>query len=289
MITAADRYNAEKAPLFFPDGFPEWCALPDVPKGADVERVQRMLKIKVDGFAGPGTIAAIAAHDYSRQRAEHPDAGFVVVGPKAYGVAAPVRSFLDDFELATSRRVERTRRATLIGTHYDVTFSAANTHAILKSRNLSTHFCIDGDDHGTIWQHHNPALHYTVHGGVNAEGRTMNAQSVGIDINNPALPSNLARDTRQRGRARAVERPMVHGRRQSLLGYFPEQIDAYKELLVILSASLKIPLEWPEDAKGNPITTLIPNSHLWHGVLQHHNWSLNKIDAAPLNLKEIMS
>ena len=286
---SAQDYINQTTMLFAPAGWPDWTGLDDVPTPEQVRELQRKLGIKTDGYPGPATIAACARADWDRQiedaRAE--GEGLVVIGPRAHRVMVPTHTFLDDFELGTTRTRPRRRPPHQVLIHYDVTYSAEATHRVLARRKYSTHFCIDGDERGTIWQYHDPATAVTLHGGSSDEGHNMNSGSIGVDLNNPADVRYAPGDERRRGRARGQTTSVIHGHRYQQLKYYPEQIASLAELLQLLEHVFGIPLVCPRDESGQPIHTVIQGAHRFEGVLGHYHATRRKRDPAPLDWNEV--
>lgn len=283
------QYNEKRAPIYAPDGFPSWTQLNGLDPGgsefrARVRELQERLETSVDGYLGPSTIDAIARRDLERKRDDAEEgmcrSGFIVVGPYAVEVGVPTRLYVDDFELAETgsraRKSERDEVAQAI-VHYDVTFSAEQTHRVLLDQGYSTHFTIDGDQVGTIWQHHNPATQVCYHAGDS------NRMSFGIDLNNPALPKWQQEDADRRGRTRPIAKQIVHGVTVERLQYHDEQIDSLNALLDVALPAFEVPRKCPRDKTGQPVHDLIDDPQSFEGVIGHYHEDPDKTDPAPLN------
>lgn len=281
-LEAAVLYNRDNVPVFAPDGFPEF-ATPYVDKWAHntegfakaVAVVQHLLGIKSDGFCGPATIHAMAVRDR-----ESVGTNSILIGPRAYLMSVPVVTYVDAPELEGIPARTRVHKMRQVVMHYDVTFNSRSTLQVLRRRNLSYHFLIDGDNEATIYQTHNPTTHVCFHAG------SANNHSVGVCLNNPADPSYQDRDTQQRGRERPVRIASVHGGHVELLDFFPEQIESANELVPILCDALSIPRKVPRDIRGNPRKEVI-NADAFDGVLGHYHLTRSKIDPAPLDWEDL--
>lgn len=296
----AEQYNAERVPMYAPeiDGrrFPEWTGVDE--SGYDfgsaefrdvIRGIQSALEVTVDGYCGPSTIDAIAKEDLEEKRhdegAQACMAGHhLLVGPRAVPVDVPTRLYADHFDMAeTGSRARRTERdeVTQAIVHFDVTFDAAMTHRVLLDRGYSTHFTIDGDEDGTIWQHHNPATRICYHAGDS------NRMSFGVDLNNPALPKYQKRDAERRGRRRDIVEQHVHGRLTKHLDYFPEQIASLNALFDELCPAFDVPRKCPRDEHGEPIHGKLDNPLAFEGVSGHYHNDRGKVDPAPLDWDEV--
>jgi N-acetyl-anhydromuramyl-L-alanine amidase AmpD len=274
---SAQDYIAKHAPIWAPAGWPEWAGITEQPTPEQARALQRLLVIADDGYPGPATIAACAEEDWRRQRLDLKEGeGLIIIGPRALRIDAPTHTYLDDFDLTTTPHSRRQRAPHQAIIHYDVTYSAASTHKVLKRRELSTHFCIDGDDHGTIWQYHCPALTYTWHGGRTDAGHRVNPGSIGVDLNNPADVRYARRDEQRRGRARPIITERIHGHTVERLDYFPEQITSLKVLMELFEDVFGIPPATPT-ARG-----VIAQAHKFRGWLGHYHLTRRKTDPSPL-------
>ncbi len=279
---SASQYIKRHLPVWAPAGWPEWTGLSDEPSPGEVQVLQRELGVTADGYPGPATITACAEEDWRRQRDDLEDnQGLIIIGPRALKVDVPTRTFFDDFELATTPHSRRRVRPHQGIIHYDVTYSAESTHKVLKKRGLSTHFCIDGDDLGTIWQYHCPALTYTWHGGRTDAGHRVNPGSIGVDLNNPADVRYASGDRRRRGRERDVVSERIHGHAVKRLDYFPEQITSLRVLMDVLERAFDIP-RFVSTKRG-----VVRDAHLFEGWLGHYHLTKRKTDPSPLRLEEL--
>lgn len=279
-------YNSEHVPLFAPSGFPEMLGLngyafDSAEFESTIKRIQSRLGLKADGFCGPATIHAMATENSLCYRP-----GFnrsIIVGPKAIPLDLPTITHNDDFTLGeTSSRVRKVN-PTQIVIHYDVSFNARATNDILMKRGYSTHFIIDGDEHGTIYQCHDPATRVAFHAG------SSNNYSIGIDINNPADVRYLKRDSENRGRERGVVSEKIHSSTVKRLDYFPEQIASLKKLVQVLCEQFDIPNQYPTDSSGRPIKGLLNGHESFRGVVGHYHLSKVKTDPSPLRWEDLFT
>lgn len=284
---SAIDYNEKYVPIFAPDGFREWTHLNGLEAGSNefqkrVRRVQAHLGLKVDGYCGPATIHELALKHRGKAAFDpsFPE-GKIVIGPKAYEVKAPVLTYLDDFTLGDTN--SRTRRDPIhqFVVHYDVSYSARATEEILQNRGYSTHFIIDGDDNGTIYQCHNPTTKVAWH------ARGANMRSVGIDLNNPADVKYQDGDENRRGRKRKAVTTQVHGYNVDRLEYFPEQIKSMNALLDVLCDVLSVPRECPREDDGKPIYGHFNYAEEFEGIIGHYHLTNRKTDPAPLDWNEL--
>lgn len=290
----ASQYNAQRVPIYAPDGFPEGVSLnvDEADTGAFVEvvkQVQRQLGTTVDGFCGPSTIDAIAEREMARQTNDEEgrvcrDLNVIIIGPKLYEVDFPVITYLEQFELGETgsrTRKENLRQAVV---HYDVTFNSMMTHDALERQGYSVHFMFDGDEEGTIYQTHNPTTEVAYH------ARSPNRYSVGLELNNPASKDYWEEDKERRGRDRGCEEVTIHGVDYERLGYFPEQLASFKQVTDILCDVCGIKKQYPvnEDSR-DPIFGKLRKPSRYDGVLGHYHWSKQKTDPAPLKWTEVFS
>jgi len=174
----------------------------------------------------------------------------------------------------------RKKPADLIVLHYDVTYNARSTHAVLKKRGYSSHFCINHN--GDLYQYADPEDDVTYHAG------DFNKRSVGIDINNPADPAYIDTDAKKRlGVKRTIIEQKIHGAAVKRLSYFPEQIETLRRLLTLLHDKLGIPLVYPTDVEGNPLTEVLDGIKDFSGVVGHYHLSRKKTDPAPLDWNKV--
>jgi hypothetical protein len=179
----------------------------------------------------------------------------------------------------------KTRTPTMVVTHWDAALSAKSCKRILERRGISTHFVIDND--GTIVQ-----LVDTNHVAWHAGKRRVNKASVGIDFSN-AVYTKYQKTYASRGHGWRphVEGWRVHGRKiKPFLGFYPVQVEAYKQLLLALNRHYGIELECPLDDDGKLLTKVHSPSRRgkFKGVVNHYNLTRGKWDASGLQLDEIL-
>ena len=180
----------------------------------------------------------------------------------------------------------KARIPTMIVTHWDACLSAKSCKRVLERRGISSHFVIDND--GTIVQMadcNNICWH--------AGRRRVNNVSIGIDFSNAVYMKYQKWYRRNNFGSRPILADVkVHGRtlKKAFLGYYPEQIAAYKALLIALHDHYKIPMECLLDEEGN-LETRTNRMARWgkfKGVVNHYNISSKKWDAAGLELDKIL-
>ncbi len=183
------------------------------------------------------------------------------------------------------KKQKKLRHPTMVVTHWDAALSANSCRNILKKRGISSHFVIDND--GTIVQLVD-TNHIAWHAGI----RRVNNASVGIDFSNAVYTKyNKTYEKRGHGPRPIIKNFRVHGRRLSpFLGYYPEQIQAYKALLKTLNDNYAIPLVCPVDESGSLITTVVEDARKarFKGVVNHYNLTKKKWDASGLQLNDIL-
>lgn len=191
--------------------------------------------------------------------------------------------------------------------HYDVCGTSRQCFKVLHDmRDLSVHFMLDLD--GTIYQTldlKERAWHAT----------TSNSRSVGIEIanmgaygSNEKNPFDQWYQTDSQGHTRITiperfgdggvrtknfvghpDRPTpvigsIHDRDLTQYDFTPEQYDALTKLTATLSKVLpKIRCDYPRDASGKLVTTVLPEQDLkeYQGVLGHFHIQTNKVDPGP--------
>jgi N-acetyl-anhydromuramyl-L-alanine amidase AmpD len=258
------EYNDANVPIFAPQGLPDWCEGDEKSVGF-LKALQHDLKIKIDGYCGPGTIQAIA-------EADHTDDDYgLYIGPMFCPTMSPTLTFVDDFTLGDTAVRTRREAARQIVIHYDVAWNARAAESILQKRGYSTHFIIDHD--GTIVQCHNPATKVAFHAGK------VNNYTIGIDLNNPADPKYQGRDAKKRGgNVRPLKTDVVHGGVIERLDYFPAQIEALNELLIILCNEFGISKTWPPEKR-----VLSKAEQKQYGIIGHYHLTKRKTDPSPLD------
>jgi hypothetical protein len=272
-------YNARMVPILAPSGFPSSLALPSSDSAFFVPAVQALqqeLGLKADGQCGPKTIQAIAAREYARAKACERGGGLIIIGPRVMRTDVETRTYLDEgFEWLGDTKSSPRKQALRLGViHYDVTNDSKTTHAVLKRRNLSTHFLIDAD--GTLYQAHDPITAVCIHAGSRA-----NSMGLGVDLNSPALRQYERLEKGQAPRDEVSTR--VHGRTLKMLDYWAIQITALKALMSALEDAAGLPRACPRDEDGEPILGVYDARYSHHGWIGHYHITASKIDPAPLS------
>ena len=175
------------------------------------------------------------------------------------------------------------RVPTMFMAHWDVCLSSQSCYKVLLKRKLSVHFLIDND--GTIYQ-----IMDTNHIAYHAGNRRVNNASIGVEISNAYYPKYQQHYIKKGFGARPVLRDSkVHGRTlEPHLGFYPEQIKAFRELAKALNVAYGIPLKAP--VENNQLVETIYNeakSAKFKGVVSHYHITERKIDCAGLMLDEI--
>ena len=169
--------------------------------------------------------------------------------------------------------------------HWDGCLSSKMCHKVLEGRGLSVHFCIDND--GTIIQlmdTNNIAWH----------ARGVNTTSVGVEVSS-AVYTKYAKKYKP---ARPIWENVECHKKQldPILGFTDEQMKALKVLTKTICERYKIPLQVPENEKGELIKGVIKASEkhpkgwrMFNGVMAHYHLNKNKTDPAGLDLKEVVN
>ena len=199
------------------------------------------------------------------------------------------------------KKIETERKPQMAVVHWDAALSSESCYNVLKSRGISTHFSIDND--GTIYQFAD-ANDVTWHAGPVSDdialltkkdvkvpkGLSWNNISIGIDISN-AYYTKYASVYEKRGFAkRPIIKSRCHGMQLEHLGYYPEQIKAFTNLIKALCHHYDIPLDCPVSG-DKLVDTIYKPACLgqYNGVVNHYHLTTNKIDTSGFPLKEIMS
>jgi N-acetyl-anhydromuramyl-L-alanine amidase AmpD len=142
--------------------------------------------------------------------------------------------------------------------HHDVCLSAQRCFNVLKSKGLSTHFCVDND--GTVFQFADPGKEEAFHalGNVLISGERksegFNKHSIGIDISNIVMVSHANKYDPPREKKTLK----VQGKDYTGLMPFPIQIEATLKLIKMLrlyfsqiTLDFRTEFEWVGDIKTN--------------------------------------
>jgi len=243
----------------------------------NIKYFQMLHNLDVDGKVGPMTFRRLLAERDLQDSANH-----IVVDGMCVDINWDVK--IDLMPNNCYKTWRNKRNPNMIVTHWDATTSAEKCKRVLQARKISTHFCIDND--GIIYQYvdtNNIAWHA---GGVNK-------YSIGIDFSNAYyLKYNDYYVKKGFNKRPICKDSMVHGiKLKPHLGYYPVQIEAYKELLRVLCQHYGIPIQTPM------INDQVVDAHVvkeavkgkYNGIICHYHVSRNKIDCAGLDLKSIVS
>jgi len=255
---------------------------------SNIQEFQTSHDLSPDGLCGPLT--------YRRVRTDR-EAAFEMV--RASGIIADGKEIAIDwgnvvnltdegnFALPSGcyRTVNRKRIPTMIVTHWDAALSAKSCYAILKKRDISSHFVIDND--GTIYQMVD-TQNIAWHAGI----RRVNNVSIGIDFSNAYyLKYQSYYRKKGFGNRPVLSDSKVHGQKlKSHLGYYPIQIEAYKALLKCLNSHYNIELECPREVGGHMLCGVSEKAAegKFKGVVSHYHLTTRKIDCAGLQIDEII-
>tara|TARA_Y100000034_G_C6902403_1_gene417677 strand:+ start:2101 stop:3012 length:912 start_codon:yes stop_codon:yes gene_type:complete len=268
-----------------------------------VEKIKRFQKehdLDVDGLCGPLTYRRVvtsrqaamelALEKYSEKINNIDEGSRIICAGKGVDIAwNKVVNLVAENNLALPSSCFRLhaeeRKPTMIVTHWDAALSAKSCYNILKKRGISSHFVIDND--GTIYQ-----MVDTQHIGWHAGNKKVNQASIGIDFSNAYyMKYQKYYEKRGFGPRPVLSDSTVHGRKlKDHLGYYPEQIAAYKALLKCLHTRYGIPLKSPITGNGVPLNAIhtMSKSGKYEGVVCHYHLTNKKIDCAGLPLEEIL-
>ena len=249
----------------------------------DDELLDEILKFQVehdlkpDGLVGPVTFRRLLA---SRELNEESSENYILVNGRQKSINWDVK--LDLIKPGAYKKQRGIRKPNMIVTHWDACTSAAACKRVLEARNISTHFCIDND--GVIYQ-------YLDTNDVGWHAGGVNKYSIGVDFSNAYYTKyNAVYEKRGLPKRPVLKNSSVHGvKLKPHLGYYNVQIEAYKNLLKVLSECYDIPLSVPE--KNGKLMTGVHNSAArgkFNGIVCHYHLTRKKIDCAGLELKKIV-
>jgi len=260
---------------------PEWFGLSEFDADLidEVLIFQKNHDLKQDGMVGINTFRRLQLY---REANIFGDENKILINGKKHAIGWH-KVKLDLMPSNCYRTVRTTRKPHVIVTHFDVCTSAESCKRVLEKRGISTHFAIDND--GTIIQlvdTNNIAWH----------AKSANKYAIGIDISSAYYMRYFKTYTKKGLEPRPIIRDsVVHGRRlEAHLGYYPEQIQAYKALVRYLCKAYNIPLDYPKDANGKLSTTVNKDAakNKFRGIVNHYNLTRNKIDTVGLKIDEIV-
>lgn len=148
-------------------------------------------------------------------------------------------------------------------------------YRVLQNRKLSIHFTIDY--YGIVTQMAD-IISRAAHGG------TANAQSIGIEIANRAVPPMNAK------RPRLLCEDTLRGKKRTFLQFTRPQVESTRLLLKFLSKSCNIQLTLPLEGDKSMVLrrTMTPKERsVYRGVLGHWHVSSRKIDLVPHLMDEL--
>lgn len=278
-------YNKRSAKKYGWD--PSWlgCNKYDDKLIEEIKQFQRDHDLKDDGLVGPMTFRRL-----NTKHEEQTETVFAGGGIICNGESVPISwdkikyDFLPDSCYSKPPFWRKVRKPIMIVTHWDACLNAKSCRRVLEKRGISSHFVIDND--GTIVQMadcNNIAWH----------APPVNKVAIGIDFSNAVYTKYQTWYRRACGKPRPViDSFKVHGRRVSkpFLGFYPEQIEAYKALLQALHNHYDIPLECPLTETGELDTGVVDSVRRkkFKGVVNHYNVTKKKWDTAGLELDKIL-
>jgi len=260
---------------------PEWFGLSEFDADLidEVLIFQKNHDLKQDGMVGINTFRRLQLY---RELNIFEDENKILINGKKRSIGWH-KVKLDLISSNCYRSVRAPRKPHVIVTHFDVCTSAESCKRVLEKRGISTHFIIDND--GTIVQ-----LVDTNH--IAWHAKSANKYAIGIDISSAYYTRYLNTYTKKGFEPRPIiTDSVVHGRSlDAHLGYYPEQIQAYKVLVRYLCKAYNIPLDYPKDANGKLSTTVNKDAakNKFRGIVNHYNLTRNKIDTVGLKIDEIV-
>ena len=281
-VCISNRKFYNRGSAFYLGWDPTWFELPKDEFGDKLTRkiiaFQEEYNIAPDGIVGEGTFTRLSTsreavvveqeRNISCQLHELP-INWPRVSNRLYN-KLPSRNYRE-VPLDENRNIDK------IVIHWDAALSSQSAFKILKKRGYSTHFLIDND--GSILQ-----LINTNHVGYHC--KEVNNTSIGIDISNAYYPKYQDTYEANGHGTRPTISTVVNG--QSLknhLGYYPEQVDATRELVRVLTDHYDIPLTTPDTHNTLPN----PDDESAHsGIFHHYHFNENKIDTAGFPIKLII-
>lgn len=171
------------------------------------------------------------------------------------------------------KKIRKRRKPKMFVAHWDVCLDTRSMVEVTKKRGLSVHFGIDND--GTIYQ-----LLDTNHIAWHARG--VNNVSVGVEIANGVYP-RFQKHYESLGLKKRdlVVNEEIHGKAVSpYLGFYDEQIAAFKALAEALSDEYNIPWKFPVDGGGDIVTGLDTRvaGRSFKGIVGHYHLNIQKND-----------
>jgi hypothetical protein len=176
--------------------------------------------------------------------------------------------------------------------HWSVTYRAIHMKSGLIARGLSCNFMIDDDvndtDYATIYQ----CLDIQ-HGGW-SQGGGCNGLGPGVEIS--YMPQawsdqhaySKARQARYGVGPHEQRMADIHGTRMRVFLPTQAQMNSLYQLLWGYSELFPgIPMAFPRDNAGKPLTTVLKAPKEYTGLLQHYHIKRGKIDAAGLDMEQI--
>ena len=276
----SNRYNKRSSKKL--GWTPEWFGASNYDSDLEqkVKQFQEEHDLQVDGKVGMNTYRALTLHRETVLRFEKTD-GLLVNGARKSIKWPKIK--IDLINPGCYRKTRGKRKINMAETHFDVCTGAGACKRVLEKRGISTHFIIDND--GTIVQlvdTNDTAWH---------AGKG-NKYSIGIDISNAYYLKYAARYKRKGLEERPIVKDsVVHGiKLKPHLGYYPEQVEAYKALLKFLNEEVGLELEYPKNEDGSLCTGVYKPAvrNKFKGVVNHYNLTRNKIDTAGLQLDKII-
>lgn len=182
------------------------------------------------------------------------------------------------------RKSRTPRQPHMFMAHWDVCLSSHSCYRVLLKRKLSVHFLIDND--GTIYQ-----VMDTNDVAYHAGSRKVNNASIGVEMSNAYYPKYQVNYVKKGfGTRPLLTDSVVHGKTlEPHLGFYPEQIKAFKALAKSLNGAYDIPLIAPME-NNHLVETIYSDAKnaKFKGVVSHYHITKRKIDCAGLRLDEIL-
>ena len=272
---------------------PSWFGAEDFGDELDekVKEFQRSLGIAADGLVGPSTYRRIFAHREANIDDYEPTGEHIVYNGKFFPIKWKKVVLWDEpGGLRMNKGTysdysgKEPRNISMFVNHWDVCLSSKSCVSVLNKRKVSVQFCIDND--GTIYQ-----LTDMQHACWHAGNRTINHDSVGVEISNAFYTKYQDWYSKRFGPRPIVADAVVHGKKlETHLGFYPIQLEALKALWEAVSNACDIPLEAP--MKNGELDTgenREVSSGNFEGFVNHYNITNRKIDCAGLDLVKLLN
>lgn len=237
-----------------------------------METAQILLRRAQEVTMADGIVVGGVKHSLKHPVTGHP---IPVFGPKDTGI---------EFKIGTGHNKRRTEPITGGVIHYTGSENAVETmFSVLNNRELGVEFAISAL--GSLFQFCDPLIVDT------ADAGAANKMTWGVEIVNQGIRKIL--DPRKWGVPRAQKkkgidlgpRPMyettIHGRRQKMWGFYPQQVATMCALNEVMVRAL------PKYGDGVCTEPNVIDFKNFHGAMGHYNITERKIDPGTLPMEQL--